>query len=97
MKEQRENIELNYLVYSILHDKNYSLEDAINYNAEYLLELVDLIKNKIIGVFRNGAEENCSTNDINCYADNTVDYEYLLKLFAMCLRDRMKVIGSQRN
>lgn len=90
--EQMKNRELSELVYRIIRDKNYSLTDALDYTAEYLLKLVDSIKKRIIGIFRNAH----LSFDTNYSVDNTVTDEYLLQLFAMRLRDRMIVFSSQR-
>ena len=90
--EQMKNRELSELVYRIIRDKNYSLTDALDYTAEDLLKLVDSIKKRIIGIFRNAY----LSFDTNYSIDNTVTDEYLLQLFAMRLRDRMIVFSSQR-
>ena len=90
--EQMKNRELSELVYRIIRDKNYSLTDSLDYTAEYLLKLVDSIKKRIIGIFRNAY----LSFDTNYSVDNTVTDEYLLQLFAMRLRDRMIVFSSQR-
>lgn len=90
--EQIQNRELSKFVYNIIRDKKYSLENVLDYSADELLALVNPIKKRIIGIFRNGH----LVFETNYSVDNTVTDEYLLQLFAMRLRDRMIVFSSQR-
>lgn len=92
MKKQLDNEEINGLVHGIIRNKNYYLEDVLDYSVDKLLELVAPIKNKIIGIFRNAY----LVMDTHYNVDNTITDEYLLALFAMRLRDRMIVFSSQR-
>lgn len=81
---------------NIIRSKDYTLDDAINYSAEELIVKLQPIRRKILGTFRNGAEQDTVTNDTNFYADETVSDEYLLTIFAMRLRDRMILMAAQR-
>lgn len=90
--QQIENKDINELVYDIIHNKNYCLEDVLDYSVDELLKRVDPIKNKIIGIFRN----SYLILDTYYNVDNTITDEYLLALFAMRLRDRMIVCSYQR-
>lgn len=53
-------------------------------------------KNRIIGIFRNGALQDTVTNETNYCADDSVSDEYLMELFVMRLRDRRIVSAAQR-
>lgn len=63
--------------------------------VEILMQKLDPIKPLILGLFRNGTKQNSVTNETNFYADEAISDEYLMKLFAMRVRDRRILIAVQ--
>jgi hypothetical protein len=100
MKEQqnRDGFEgIQILILNMLKDRIIDLGTVRKYTSDDLMEKLQPIRNRIIGVFRNGSEQDTAMMHHTSYcADDTVSDDYLLKLFAMRLRDKMIVNAAQR-
>lgn len=78
------------------------IREEHSFNKVYYDEISDLreniepLKSRIIGIFRNGAEQDTVTNETNYCADETVSDEYLMNLFTMRIRDRRIIMAAQR-
>lgn len=87
----------NTIIVKILQEayKSYHIEEAANVPAKEIVEKLEPIKKRIIGMFRNGEEDiECDCID---YVDDSVDDEWLLALFAIRIRDQMINVVNQRD
>ena len=67
---------------------NQMERNANVYDDDGIPDKIAPFRERILGIFRNGAEQNSVTNETEFCADESVPDEYLLKLFAMRIRDR---------
>ena len=79
---------IDFLVDNILRSAD-DLTDEIETTPEMILEKLSPIKSRILGMFRNGEVTTEFYPADGLYADPSVPDEWLLKFFAMRVRDRM--------
>ena len=90
VRDNLKNDELCHIISRILRDR-YTLSEAIYVSVDTIVEKVAPLERKIVGMFRHGVEM-----DTDYCVENTVTDEYLMKLFAMRVRDRMITFAMQR-
>lgn len=78
----------NDLIMSIIHSV-HDITDAVETTPEKILEKLSPIRNRILGMTRNGGIPTDSFELDELCADPSVPDEWLLELFAMRVRDRM--------
>lgn len=66
----------------------HDLSDAIDITPAEILENLSPLKNRILGMFRNGEVDIERTSD-KMYVDPSVPDEWLMELFAMRVRDKI--------
>lgn len=76
------------LVETFLHSV-HDLTAAIEITPEEISEKLLPLKNRILGMFRNGEVNTEAYMYDELYADNSVPDEWLLQLFAMRVRDKI--------
>lgn len=86
-KDEAQGIDM--LLKRFIKRKDYDLTAALEIKSEEILILLLPLHKRIAGMFRN-------LEDATVCPDISVNDEYLLKLFAMRVRDRMIVLGAQR-
>ena len=94
-ERNRQVDELSMLLKQYLREK-VSVNEVRYERAESILERLEPLKTRIIGIFRNGAEQNSVTNETEFCADESIPDETLLELFAMRVRDRRLLFALQR-
>lgn len=94
-KNAKEFEEFYHFLVFILKEK-VDLNAALADTAEELLERLRPLKNRIIGIFRHGSEQDSVTNETEYCVDESISDEYLHNLFAMRVRDRRILLAAQR-
>ena len=79
---------IDFLIDDILRSAD-DLTDAIVTTPEKILEKLSPIKNRVLGMFKNGEVTTELYTVDELYADPSVPNDWLLELFAMRVRDRM--------
>ena len=87
LEKDREN-GIEDLVEQLLHSV-HDLTDAIETTPEEILKTLSPVKNRILGMFRNGEVLTEAYMLDYLYADASVPDEWLLELFAMRVRDKI--------
>ena len=88
-------LETQRIMFEVIREEK-TFQDVYYDSLDDILEAIEPLKKQILGIFRNGAEQNTVTNETNFCADESVSDEYLLKLFAMRIRERRITIAVQR-
>ena len=87
-------MDLQEQVREVIHEKvSYEMAYYGTMEEQGILDKIAPLRERILGIFRNGAEQNSVTNETEFCADESVPDEYLLKLFAMRIRDR-RITGA---
>lgn len=86
-EKDREN-GIDDIVELLLHSV-HDLIDAIETTPEKILTTLSPIKNRILGMFRNGEVITEFYPTDGLYADSSMPDEWLLELFAMRVRDKI--------
>lgn len=94
LEEQRRNRDGKETLLIELYHEERTLTEVININIEELLELLQPILNKAIGIFRKGTGFDGETN---YRVAESVNYKYLTKLFGMRVRDMMLIHAAQKS
>ena len=92
---QKECDAIRRLMWNIIREEK-TFHEVYYDDLSSIREKVEPFKNRIIGIFRNGAEQDTVSNETNFCADTSVSDGYLMELFVMRLRDRRIVLAAQR-